>query len=261
MSRWLPFKSVLFSALVVILILIAAHPQPAYAAPLSDVPVTVTQPDGQVLNLFASGDEYYNWLHDERGYTILQHPSTGYYVFADLVDGVLVPTLHVVGRVNPALVGLVPGLNFPAQTIGALRLAARDRMQQGAPVYPDAPTIGTIANLVIFVRFSGEAEFTNPLANYTNMFDSSTAGVNSMRNYFQEASYTALTVGSNFYPTPSGSVISYQDGNPRAITSPTTLPPTPGAMSTTPIEPFVSTPCCAMRSTMSTAWDSSLPAR
>lgn len=41
------------------------------AAPLSMTPVQVTQPDGTELNIFASGDEFHNWLHDADRYTIL----------------------------------------------------------------------------------------------------------------------------------------------------------------------------------------------
>ena len=48
------------------------------AAYLKNIPVTVTQPDGTELHCFASGDEYFNYLHDKDGYTIMQHPETGY---------------------------------------------------------------------------------------------------------------------------------------------------------------------------------------
>ena len=35
-----------------------------YSAYLRDILITVHQPDGTEINCFASGDEYYNWLHD-----------------------------------------------------------------------------------------------------------------------------------------------------------------------------------------------------
>ena len=78
------------------------------AAYLRDVPVTVTQPDGTVLHCFASGDEFFNYLHDSNGYTIIQHPQTGYYVYADIRDGHLVPTAFVANRQDPASKGLRP---------------------------------------------------------------------------------------------------------------------------------------------------------
>lgn len=43
------------------------------AAYLVDYPVSVTQPNGVVINCYASGDEFYNWLHDENHYTIMQN--------------------------------------------------------------------------------------------------------------------------------------------------------------------------------------------
>ncbi|MCK5572062.1 MAG: hypothetical protein KAJ12_04850, partial [Bacteroidetes bacterium] len=45
--------------------------QVASAAPLSFVPQKLIQPDGSVLHCFASGDEFYNWLHDKDGFTIM----------------------------------------------------------------------------------------------------------------------------------------------------------------------------------------------
>ena len=53
----------------------------ALAAPLKNVEVRLTQPDGQVIHCFASGDEFYNYLHDAKGYTIVQGEG-GYYVYA-----------------------------------------------------------------------------------------------------------------------------------------------------------------------------------
>ena len=78
------------------------------AAYLKDVPMTLTQPDGTVLHCFASGDEFFNYLHDENGFTIMQHPQTGFYVYADKRGGQLVATEFVAGRVDPASKNLKP---------------------------------------------------------------------------------------------------------------------------------------------------------
>ncbi|MBI5934097.1 MAG: choice-of-anchor D domain-containing protein [Chloroflexi bacterium] len=81
---------------------------------------------------------------------------------------------------------------------------------------PSLISTGTITNLVVFVRFSGEAEFTDNVSTYTDKFTNATLGADSMKNYFLETSYNQLTVNSNFYPTPPGStVISYQDSHTR----------------------------------------------
>ena len=80
----------------------------AHAAYLKNVPKTLTQPDGSVLHCYASGDEFFNYLHDENGFTIMQHPQTGFYVYADKLDGKLVATGYVAGRVDPTSKNLSP---------------------------------------------------------------------------------------------------------------------------------------------------------
>jgi M6 family metalloprotease-like protein len=190
------------------------------AAPMVGVPVQVTQPDGTPLDCFASGDEFYNWMHDANGYTILQDHSTGWYVYADLLDGELIPTEYVPGRVDPAEAGLAPYLKPPAEKIEELVGPARSAVieKMGAT---SAPTIGTITNAMVFIRFSDESEFTGTTASYETMLNSTYSGVNSLRNYYTEVSYNQLTVSSYLYPTPPGStVVSYQDSHPRAYYQP-----------------------------------------
>lgn len=53
------------------------------AAYLENVPQEVTQPDGTIIQCFATGDEYYNWLHDAENYTIIRNKNTGFFVYAD----------------------------------------------------------------------------------------------------------------------------------------------------------------------------------
>ena len=67
-------------------------------ANLYNIPSPVTQPDGSVLQLLASGDEYANRLHDAQGYTIIQSPTDGYYYFAELRTANLPPST---GRIPP----------------------------------------------------------------------------------------------------------------------------------------------------------------
>ena len=78
-----------------ILLIIAVHT--VWGMLLFDQPVTVEQPDGTVLELLASGDEFYNYLHDEDGFTIVQNPRTGYFVYAENIRGKLSAGNMVVG--------------------------------------------------------------------------------------------------------------------------------------------------------------------
>jgi M6 family metalloprotease-like protein len=188
-----------------------------FAAPLSYVPQTVRQPDGSVLQCFASGDEYHNWLHDAAGFTILQDPKSGVYVYAVLAGDRLVPSPYVPGKVDPAGVGLKPWLNIPPSDMMAQREASLAR----APAGVAAPSVGSIRNVVVFIRFADETGFEYPISHYESMFNASTAGTNSMRNYFAEVSYGKVLLTSWFYPAPSGSIVlSYQDSRTRAYYQP-----------------------------------------
>ncbi len=51
-----------------------------YSAPLYFEPVEVTLPDGTTLNLFVSGDEFFNWMHDKEGFPVAVG-SDGYYYY------------------------------------------------------------------------------------------------------------------------------------------------------------------------------------
>ena len=211
--------SILLGGFLVLILSLSLTTIAALAAPLTKVPVTVTQPDGTQVALFASGDEYYNWLHDAQGYTIMQDPVTGYYVYADLLNGELVPTKLVAGRDQPA--GLRPHLNIAPEKREAIRQEFLDNTAQATGGIKNAPTTGTITNLVVFIRFAGESEFTDPTSLYTDMLNDPTAGADSLRSYYQEVSYGALTINSNLYPTPpAGTVVSYQDSHPRGYYQP-----------------------------------------
>ncbi len=176
--------------------------------------MTVRQPDGTIIHCLATGDEFHNWLHDENDYTIMQDHATGYYVFATLKLGQLRPTSFLPGRDDPARAGLMPGVNISSDQWAQKRAS----ILSGTPLdIGIAPTTGTINNIVIFVRFSDDEEFTGSPAVYSDMFNASGQGVSSLYNYFREVSYGALEVFSTFYPASTGAtVLSYQDSEPRA---------------------------------------------
>ena len=71
------------------------------AAYLTNMPLSLNQPDGSKLECFASGDEYHNWLHDGENYTIIPDPKTGYYCYAELSGGKVQASRLIVGRDLP----------------------------------------------------------------------------------------------------------------------------------------------------------------
>ncbi len=194
------------------------------AAPLRYIPVTVEQPDGEIINIFASGDEFINWYHDKDGFIITQDPVSGYYVYAEDDNGGVVPTHHEVGTVSPEKVSAKSGVPFSPEKIQEKQLTPQDlfpaESPDASPEIGNAPQTGTINNLVVFIRFSDDPAFTQNISQYQSMFNSTSSGANSMRNYFTEVSYNQLAVSSSFYPTTSGTVLSYQDSHTRGYYQP-----------------------------------------
>lgn len=190
-----------------LLLLALLIPFSLFAAYLEFEPVTVVQPDGDTLHLYASGDEFYNWLHDKDGYTIMRNPKNGYWVYAKLVFDKLEPTGYNALSVNPAAVGLQKWIKEPDYVLRNIRNSFYFPPDGG-----DAPKTGSINNLVVFIRFKNEAEFTDSTAYYDRLFNDSISARNSMINYFREVSYNQLSIRTKFYPQ-SGTVfvLSFQD--------------------------------------------------
>ncbi len=182
------------------------------AAPLRDMPIEFTQPDGSTYKCYMSGDEFYHRAHDARGYTIIKNFATGWYVYAEQRGKELLPGSYLPGKDDPEALGLTPYL-----TIDKAIIAQRaDSFQKARSARNGrSPTTGTINNICVFVRFADQGEYIDPLSNYDNMFNS-LSGV-SMKGYFQEDSGNQLTVDTSFYPAAMGGIVrSYQDPHPQA---------------------------------------------
>ncbi len=210
-----------FSAIVILLAVIgfSGSVNIAHAAYLQNVPVTVYQPGGDELNIFASGNEYNNWLHDKNATIIVQNSDTGYYVYAIKKNDVLYISDHVVNSIDPAT--LKPNDYAKSKRNYATPV---NSYRTGSPLnvnkIKQAPKTGAINNIVIFIRFSDETEFTESISSYDSMFNSTASGYNSMKNYFVEASYNQLTISTSFYPLTTSTVLSYQDTQPRSYYQP-----------------------------------------
>lgn len=185
-------------------------------------PQTITQPDGTVIHCFATGDEFYNWLHDDEGFTIIQNHLDGFYYYAILDSEKLAASTNKAGTTDPASVGLLPWTNIPGEAMMSLR---SDFMKNYMPPKlqipgysspEDVQNEGVLNNLVVYIRFSDQTEFTEDTLQYFNIFNNTITGYNSMQNYFKTVSYDMIAIPSWFYPAPpSETVISYQDIYPR----------------------------------------------
>lgn len=107
-----------------------------YAAPFSFLETTVTQPDGSQLTLYASGDEFYHWVHDKDGYTVLQGED-GYCYYAEKNDmGELVPSPFLVGKTSITDTELKPWLKISKEKYDV----RRERLQ---PLSSDKGNVST----------------------------------------------------------------------------------------------------------------------
>jgi M6 family metalloprotease-like protein len=181
-------------------------------------PYTISQPNGITINCFVSGDEFFNWIHDGEGYTIIQ-ASNGYYYYAEKNGDVIQASNYLVNSVNPANVGLSKWVKI-SKAEYLSRRAARFSYEKTTNNGPsNAPHSGTMNNLVVYIRFSNDAEFTTTRQVYDNKFNPTT-GV-SLKSYFKEVSYNNLTISSTHYPACALTTnLSYQDSHARGYFQP-----------------------------------------
>lgn len=181
-------------------------------APHSFLPLQLEQPDGSTIEIYASGDEFHNWLHDKDNYSIVRDDEGWYVYAAQDGDGVKATDL-IFGRDLPQMRSLQPGVNLSERKIQERydRMASMRDYSNGR-----APHTGDLNNLVVFIRFSDDPEFTRPLSYYDTMFNDESTNANSMKNYFAAASYDQLSVDSYFFPEPDGNtILTYVDSHPR----------------------------------------------
>lgn len=172
-----------------------------HAAPFSFLETIVTQPDGSRLTLYASGDEFYHWVHDKDGYTVLQGED-GYCYYAEKNDrGELVPSPFPVGKTPIADTDLRPWLKISKESYDIRRerlqpLARTRSMYQ--PQY--ASHKKPLNNIVIFISFQNVTTFSKKRSVYDSRFNSTTSSSGSLKDYYLEASYNNLTIQSHFFP-------------------------------------------------------------
>lgn len=194
------------------LLVIAIVPLLLNAAYFTNLPTEVTQPDGTVLHLYASGDEFANRLHDAEGYTIIQSHADGYFYYAQQDRSVLAPSVWKAGTTDPKTKNLTPNLNI---TPDEYRKKVRLMSQHDNPAVK-MPSSGTVNNLAIFIRFADQTEFDTPRQHYDGLFNATQDDASSVRNYFSSVSYNQLNMVTHLYPdSPPDVNLSYQDSYPR----------------------------------------------
>ncbi len=186
-------------------------------APFSFLPHTITQPDGTEITCYVSGDEFFNWIHDAEGYSIIRGDD-GYWYYATRDGEEITSSPYRVNSVSPATTGLEKWVKISRDEY----LKRRKRLE--IPVKGEAvkaPHAGTINNLVIYIRFSGEGEIETTRTEYDDKLNK--VKDLSLKTYFQEVSYDQLTIESTHYPAcsePETTNASYEDSHPRGYFQP-----------------------------------------
>jgi M6 family metalloprotease-like protein len=185
------------------------------------LPFELTQPDGTIVNCFITGDEFNRHVHDENGYTIIQSNADGFYYFAIREGDELRPSKLRAESDNPASLGIKPWLLIPVRStrdeFPEMNFSIQRSTMQKAP----AISRGTLSNIVIYVRFKDDPEFTKSREDFSKILESPTPSTPSLKHYFEEISYGKFSIQSYQYPLCDSSVtVSYEDIQPRAYYRP-----------------------------------------
>jgi len=209
-------KSLLLSILFFMNIFLAG------AANFKFLPYTIQQPDGAVIQCFVSGDEYFNWLHDKDGYTIIQ-ASDGYYYWGETKGDAVVPTAFRADQADPAAAGMKKWAKISLSAYQARKAFYAENTDHSVR----APHTGTMNNLAVYIRFADDAEFTTTRQTYDNKFNAPTG--KSLQSYYAEVSYQTFTISTSHYPECALITnLSYQDYHPRSYFQPYNVVTNPG---------------------------------
>jgi M6 family metalloprotease-like protein len=165
----------------------------AGAANFHFLPYKISQPNGATINCFVSGDEYFNWLHDQEGYTIIQ-ASDGYYFWGVTSGYVVVPTAYRADNTDPAAAGLKKWAKISLAAYNGRKAFYAENTDQSIK----APHTGTMNNVALYIKFNDDVEFATTRQVYDNKFNFPTG--KSLKSYYSEVSYQTFTISTSHYP-------------------------------------------------------------
>ena len=193
-----------------------------FGAFLENVPYRLEHPNGEILELFITGDEFFRRVHDSEGYSIVPGDD-GWYYYAlyDAVTDDLIPSEFKVSETRTFKLPMEKGLGISFEKYMEIRrqwYEPTGRDASGEFLDPDeaqqSRINGNIVNIIICVGFSDTDQMTMSYSAVNSQFNGPT---NSVKDYFLTMSYNQLTVDSHFHPTPEGNVLRfYKDSNPRS---------------------------------------------
>lgn len=197
------------------------------AAPLKNVPCTITQPNGEVIHCFVSGDEFFNYYHDANGYTIIKNQETGYFTYAVKVNDEVQSSQYIVGQVDPSSVAaLVPYVRENPERTLARRMEWERTMREYSRPRNRLQNHGLMSNLVVFISFTNgqpnDTVFPKTYSQIDAMFNDTSASAVSMKNFYRHVSYDQFSIQSYLYPLAGSNdmIVSYHDPHPEGYYRP-----------------------------------------
>lgn len=198
----------------------------SYGVYLEKVPTRLVQPNGETLDVFITGDEFFRRVHDSEGYSIVQRED-GWYVYAqyDAVQDDLVPSQYIVTSLPTRGLPMAKNIGISREKYIAKRKAYYEPTGTDASGASKNPLANNLRkgskdaqqmnNIIICIGFSDTQNFINNFSYIDGMYSTNTN--NNLHHYFSEMSYGQLDIVSSYYPPANGNVMRfYQDSNPRS---------------------------------------------
>jgi len=242
----------LITGLVAVALFIAL-PLSLYAAPAENYPMAVTQPDGATVNLFAGGDEFFNYLHDAKGYLVKMDTGNGWFVYIALdSDGKIAYTDNIAadggrfykkggapGEAKPVdeNIGItIHDLDFNVNSDLIYMPKAPEPPPETKKEQPPAtamteyieppggvvPLTGTVNNVVMMICFSDEDRtiLNSDRQLIEGIYNTGIPGRGSMRDYIHEISGGVFQTETIFVGMDNGTALMYRDAHPRSYYQP-----------------------------------------
>ncbi len=194
--------------------------QGVQAAPVKYLPVEVIQPDGTVLSLFSSGDEFYHWVHDEKGFTILKNDDGYcYYAQKDAEGNLVSSSIRVGSDIDLENKGIKPWMVISKKEYQKKRDWMETSMSDveidtRALLRSSSEALDTLHNIVIYISFPDAPQFKNSRSYYDKQLNDENS--KSLKNYYLEASYQKFVIESSHFPEPESiESLSYEADQPR----------------------------------------------
>lgn len=191
--------------------------QVLWAVPVKNLKYSVTQPDGSILELYLTGNEYVRRLHDVNDYSVIKGDDGYYYYAINDAEGNVIPSAYRYGKTDPEKVGIPKGINISTGKYRERRKIFE--IPQSRPATFRATKgdlhVGTMNNIVVFISFADTEEFTTPRNEISPLFNGENRA--SLKDYYKEVSCGKLTMQSSFFPVCGGETnLSYKDTEPRS---------------------------------------------